>query len=1392
MVDVQLPDATNHVASALASVTARLFRSAEGRRFIVIAVLLLLLIPFTWMIRGWHLSKIESSVVQQQAERVEDALSYAEQDFLRLQSEILELARGLAEDRQVVRLLRERERSGSVMVSEELIRIVDARSLDQREGLELYDLDPRVIAWKGIDMPMDSAPGSERFLNTYQFALAVDGDRRAAVSAWVPVMDGTRAVGVVRAMRLISQRVPVQNQFIRDFDIADEWQRALRLPIRFEATTSAEPVPRVAGTRLMQGRDGSILGRIVVEPPGVQRIVRDTSARYDHVIAFWATLALAWVTSCAWLLHRRRLFLRTGERAYGAALSLGLLTAWLVVVRVLLLWLDVPARWQRGKSPLAPVFDPAHMASTFGEGLLRSSGDFVITAAFAFALAVAFIQFQLVRKPFSASVLLRKAEDTRRRSRLVLYLIGGAISSIGLAALVRSVAHHVILDSTLDYFSRAALVPSPLELLIFCALLLCVLTAVLLAVVVFWPAARLATGMSLRGDPLARNVLMGWGAAFLLVMALTGALDLASMELLISATLLAATAVVAAFLAGRERQVDLLFLRSILPSLFLLTVTLYPLLYEGMAIQRQHQMLDAADTFAEGRDPRVMFAIEQALRQASGHGDLEAWLSEDPDTAGRRRLDSLASSIVRASLLGSLAGYEVSLTFVDVEGRPRGRYVEAEQALSRSALDEADAAEFDILRQMYRESAATGAMVEQVTGRRDPGRLQYEGVRPIFAGVETEPDGWVMARAEPRPLLQDFATPFPQVLLPASTYESTQAGMSIAEFRDGVIVRNIGREFGRYRLPEEVWQSLQRSREQWQRDVVDQQPYRTYYRRQALTEGAAAGRETISVTAVRVPAINVFDHLFYLLRVVVAGLLIGIPLYVGGLFYRRRIGWLPAPRVRFRDKVLNSFFAVGIVAVLAVGFVGLRLVRVENERSVQTWLRQHLERVEETLALEAGPDEMPYRILERMNVDSLAARVGLDLNVYLGPYLVSSSRPQMIRERLVGSRVPSDAYLSLFYEGYRFTSTTEHVGSFTYTAGFQALPDEQGRPRYILSVPTLPEQERIEEERARTVAYLFGALLLLVLVVMITASILANALARPVARLREGLESVARGRFQRALPVDSRDEIGELVETFNDMQAQLVESRRKLALQERQLAWREMARQVAHEIKNPLTPMKLSVQHLRRAHDAAQETDDGLAGDGKFRKLFDRITVTLIEQIDALARIANEFHTFARLPSRVLDRLDLNLVTEEAIALMREESSAEIIFQPAAKPLMIDADREELRRVFINLIKNADQALDENQNGRIYVRTVSWADGDGEEWAVSEVIDNGSGIPEEIQPKIFEPNFSTKTSGTGLGLAIVRKSIEEMRGSIDFETVPAEGTTFRLQLPLVDDSDSPG
>jgi nitrogen fixation/metabolism regulation signal transduction histidine kinase len=302
---------------------------------------------------------------------------------------------------------------------------------------------------------------------------------------------------------------------------------------------------------------------------------------------------------------------------------------------------------------------------------------------------------------------------------------------------------------------------------------------------------------------------------------------------------------------------------------------------------------------------------------------------------------------------------------------------------------------------------------------------------------------------------------------------------------------------------------------------------------------------------------------------------------------------------------------------------------------------------------------------------------------------------------------------------------------------------------------------------------------------MATATTLARALTGPLRRLRDGMQSVAAGRVQRPIPVESRDEVGQLVETFNLMQDQLSESRRKLAQHERDLAWSEMARQVAHEIKNPLTPMKLSIQHLQRAYDEFDPTDS--TSKGRFAAAFDRITRTVSEQIDTLVDIANAFSTFARLPRRHTETFDPNDIIREAVELTAAELKSGIRFQETPESIRISADRDELRRVMINLLKNAVQSVGSDGTVEVVARiTAGIGDSSTAKVILCEVTDDGAGIEPDVQNRIFQPNFSTKTSGMGLGLAIAKKSVEGMGGEIGFRTLVGRGSTFWIKLPLVD------
>ncbi len=305
----------------------------------------------------------------------------------------------------------------------------------------------------------------------------------------------------------------------------------------------------------------------------------------------------------------------------------------------------------------------------------------------------------------------------------------------------------------------------------------------------------------------------------------------------------------------------------------------------------------------------------------------------------------------------------------------------------------------------------------------------------------------------------------------------------------------------------------------------------------------------------------------------------------------------------------------------------------------------------------------------------------------------------------------------------------------------------------------------------------FSALLnvyvFLLLAALAVAVAVGNSITRPLQTIGLKLQGLQLGHNE-PLEWSGQDEIGELVAAYNRMIAEVEKSAERLRRSEREGAWQEMARQVAHEIKNPLTPMKLSVQHLMRAYQSDPE---------QAAPLVHRVGHTLLEQIDALTRIAGEFSHFARLPEPELAWLDWRDNVQATVDLFQagqERSDVALKTDMPAEPVWVYADRNQLTRVLNNLLKNALQAIPETRAGLIRIQLSLSEEG---KKALLMVQDNGQGIPTEIQGKVFSPNFTTRSSGMGLGLAICKNMVEASGGSIWFETTAGEGTAFWVALP---------
>jgi nitrogen fixation/metabolism regulation signal transduction histidine kinase len=279
--------------------------------------------------------------------------------------------------------------------------------------------------------------------------------------------------------------------------------------------------------------------------------------------------------------------------------------------------------------------------------------------------------------------------------------------------------------------------------------------------------------------------------------------------------------------------------------------------------------------------------------------------------------------------------------------------------------------------------------------------------------------------------------------------------------------------------------------------------------------------------------------------------------------------------------------------------------------------------------------------------------------------------------------------------------------------------------------------------------------------------------------LSAGLASVKLGKKSTQLKYKGNDEIGEMVRQYNRMVDELEESAQKLANSEREFAWREMAKQIAHEIKNPLTPMKLNVQQLLKSWK------DGVPG---FEKKLEGFTKNQIEYIDNLSSIASAFSSFAKMPGT--NPSVINLLEQLKLTLELFRNTDNVTFRvrwPHESKVFIYADKEHLNGIFSNLFKNGIQSIPPDREGVIKVSM----DIVGDKVMVS-VADNGSGIPEALKERLFTPNFTTKSSGMGLGLSIVKRYVEGSNGRVWFESETDKGTTFHIEFPLMYTIEKPG
>lgn len=541
----------------------------------------------------------------------------------------------------------------------------------------------------------------------------------------------------------------------------------------------------------------------------------------------------------------------------------------------------------------------------------------------------------------------------------------------------------------------------------------------------------------------------------------------------------------------------------------------------------------------------------------------------------------------------------------------------------------------------------------------------------------------------------------------------------------------------------------------------------------------------------RKTVIVIYFYKFFIQAMTLFSYLFGIQMVVVLLVvcYRAFLSYFSKPRIpekfinlTLRKRIHFSMLSIVFICFVIIGMVTTVFFNNQYTQSNRTKLRKIMQTVERSVlqyvrsqgGTENVPafNEMTQSAAFKYFISSLANIQKVDINIYNASGILKVTSQENIYDKALLARIiMPDAYYQLYKKGSSLYIQDEKIGNLSYLSSYVPIRSQQGMTIGYINVPFFASEKELNYQTSSIVVALINLYAFIFLISGLLTVFITQWITRTFNVVIKRFEKLSlTGNELIDWPYD--DEIGLLIREYNKMVRKVEESAVLLAQSEREGAWREMAKQVAHEIKNPLTPMKLNIQYLQHALKNDQPN---------VKELALRVSKALVEQIDNLSYIANEFSSFAKMPEAKPAEIDLNEQVERAVELYLDEKNVKVSFNKYPDPLIVYSDKSQLKRVFSNLLENAMQAIPEDRHGIIKVSAAK-----ENRNAVISFSDNGKGIDKDVVEKIFQPYFTTKTSGTGLGLAMTKKTIESWNGKIWFSTVEGEGTTFFISLPLVE------
>jgi len=991
-----------------------------------------------------------------------------------------------------------------------------------------------------------------------------------------------------------------------------------------------------------------------------------------------------------------------------------LLTIYLAVLRIALFYFEIPSSLINNS-----LTDSSNFSSVFGYGIIRSPLEFTITILFLLTAVIkgynSFLEYyyenQLKEKKrvtFFITIIFS----------LVLYLLVYR----GLAASIRS----VIFDSNIRYFKDFSLIPESSVLLMCLNILLLALSAILFSVILILLILNYKTGL------VPKKRFTFYLIYFVLFQISGWLFDLIQSEpqgtpliriIFITITFLLSLNILKTGEKSILNYVYYSFAASIL-SVSLLT-------FYNSEIERESLKTTAHD-ITRTDENLIEFMVYQTLNGIQSSDKIVNSFFYDSDL-------SADAFIVWTNSMLYKEGLSSSICFYDNQKKYLGGFSSSNELLSDKML------------QIIEQSGDSLKISKQLNMFGD--RVTFIGTSPILS--EEKIIGYVLVSAIYNEDYFHYAE-LPKFLIPqragiASAIDYNK--LKIFDFHNGELVRS----YGGITLSDSSQRSILNAQftlfnEAWLNLELNNENYLFYL----LKINTPSIHKIIAVAVEEKNfswSLTDFFKIFFIHTIIILSIL----LIVSITKMKQTIIVLSA----YRTRLIGAFMIVSLIPLILIAVYFRNLTEEKNSELVSKRLTELAQQIESYLSI--------YSTESNINSQLIYEKAAIDINISFSLFrnidMIYSTNKIFYEIGLLSQILPASVYneaiLSVnqnYFEKENFENY--NINSIYHRSSING--DE-----FIIKVSDLFNKVDLPLSDIELDIILFGIFSLVGILLFIFSTILAEQISSPIRRLTGGTKSVGEGDLNVEINYGTRGEIKDLIDGFNSMVNRLKQSQIDLAQFERETAWKEMAKQVAHEIKNPLTPMRLNVQQLIAAHKDNSP---------KFNSIFEKVTSSIITQIEILKNIASEFSNFARMPKLSISKLEAVSIIKETLHLFIEEKR-EIIFDAKKSEIFINADHDHLKRTIVNLIRNSIQA-----DSTIIIVTIDTDSGN----CRLRVKDNGKGISQENIDKVFDENFTTKTKGMGIGLSLAKRFIDNIGGNISVESTSDAGTTFLLTIPLAE------